>query len=240
MKNLSYKTVNINNALFHEGEGDILIVWFDGGYGQQPELYSLGKLINSGKLNPKYPILIPRASYGHNTQNITATELNDLINLTGYKRVSICGWSNGSDATCLQVAAQPSKFERICLISNYSNQWKNCYSEITGEVNILLGAREKSAAKNRSWPIVDQLNSCKIYRVQPYDHMIGEAIWTDHNYFVLDWLVKRTDDIQKAPKQIEQTKQIEQAENIAEERKFIKASKQVFYNENIEAKRRIK
>lgn len=223
MRTISYKSKNVNNALLYEGEGDILIIWFDGAYGQQPELYSLGKLIESGKLKPSYSILMPRAGYGRNGQSITAQELNELIELTGYKKVSICGWSNGSDAVCLQVAAQPRKFERIALISNYTNQWKSCYSQIDSEVCILLGAREKSAAKNRAWPIVDQLKDCKLYRVEPYDHMIGEKIWIDSNYYVLDWLACKTDNIMEAPK-------------ISKE--LIKASKQVVFNENIETKRK--
>lgn len=220
MKTIQYKSSNVNNALFHEGEGDTLIVWFDGAFGQQPELYSLGKLIQSGKLNPKCPILMPRAGYGRNGKNITVQELNDLIDKTGYEKVSICGWSNGSDAAAQQVAAQPTRFERVVLISNYTNQWTNCASQITADVNILLGAREKSASNNRSWPIVNQLQNCKLYRVEPYDHMIGEKIWTDENYFVLDWLVGKTDDIMTLP------------------RELIKASKQVKHNENIETKRR--
>ena len=221
MKTISYKSKNINNALFHEGKGDILIVWFDGALGQQPELYSLGKLIESGKLNPKYPILMPKAGYGKNGKNITNQELEELINLTGYKKVSIVGWSNGSDATALQVAVAPTRFYRICLISNYTNQWKNCAEYITAPVQILLGAKEKSAAKNRSWPIVDQLKDCKLYRVEPYDHMIGEKIWIDDNYYVLDWLAGVTDDVMKAP------------------RELIRSSKKNQYNENIESKRSI-
>ena len=200
MEIINFKSKNVNNAIFCNGIGDRLIVWFDGAFGQQPELYSLGKLIKNNTIDNKYPILMPRASYGHNGQNITSDELNQLIDITGYKEVSIVGWSNGSDATCLQVRAQPTKFKRVVLISNYTNQWKNCANEINSQVCILLGAREKAAASNRTWPIVEQLKDCKLYRVQPYDHMIGEKIWTDQNYFVLDWLAGKTDDIQIAPK----------------------------------------
>ena len=195
MKRIEYKTKNMNGAWLHEADSKVLIVWFDGAYGQTPEKYSLGKLIQSGQLNPKYKILMPCAGYGRNGQRITSEELWGLINQIHSGPVSIVGWSNGSDATCLQVAAEPTKFERVVLISNYTNQWKNCYDKITAPVRIILGAREKSAAKNRSWPSVDQLKDCKIYRVQPYDHMVGEKIWTDKNYFVLDWLAGEVDNI---------------------------------------------
>ena len=228
MKFLEYGTKNIKGAYLYTPNNLIsnsLVVWLDGGLGQMPHTDSLGKLIANNILSPSCFILMPCASYGHNLKNMTSEELWALVDIVkqthNIKTVSIVGWSNGSDATAQQVAATPDKFYRVCLISNYTKQWDNCANKITAPVRILLGAREKSAAKNRSWPIADKLKDCKLYRVEPYDHMIGEEIWTDDNYFVLDWLTGKTDDIMTLPKEL------------------IKPSKQVKYNENIEAKRSI-
>lgn len=228
MKFIEHKTRNIKGAYLYVPNTTMvtsLVIWLDGGLGQTPNSNSLGSLIANNTLSPSCFILMPCASYGHNLKNMTSEELWALVDIVkqthNIKTVSIVGWSNGSDATAQQVAATPDKFYRVCLISNYTKQWDNCASKITSSVRIILGAKEKSAAKNRSWPIVDKLKDCELYRVEPYDHMVGARIWTDDNYFVLDWLSGKTDDIMSQP------------------RELIRASKQIKHNENIEAKRKI-
>lgn len=224
---IEHKSKNIKGAYLYapEKKSTSLVIWLSGGYGQTPQSDSLGKLISDKVVVPSCLVLIPCASYGHNLKNITSEELWKLVDIVkesyNIKTVSIVGWSNGSDAAAQQVAATPDKFYRICLISNYTKQWDKCAKEINSPVYILLGAKEKSAAKNRSWPIVDQLKNCILYRVDPYDHMIGEKIWTDGRYYLLEWLSNQTDDILTPP------------------RELIKASKKVVFNENIETKRRI-
>lgn len=177
-----------------------LVVWLDGGFGRDPHKNSLGKRIESGEVKPDCLVLMPCSAPGYNLKNMTSDELWALIDMVKkqhrVKTVSIVGWSNGSDATAKQVAAKPKDFFRVCLISNYTKQWDRCAESITSPVRILLGAREKSAAKNRSWPIVDRLSDCELYRVEGYDHMVGDLIWTDKRYRVLDWLSGKTNDIQ--------------------------------------------
>lgn len=228
MEYIEHSTHRIQGAFLYAPNATMitsLVVWLDGGMGREPHKDSLGKLIANNTISPSCFILMPCSAPGYNLKSMTSDELWFLIDEVkkthNIKTVSIVGWSNGSDATAQQVAVTPDKFYRVCLISNYTKQWDNCANKITAPVSILLGAREKSAAKNRSWPIVDKLKDCKLYRVEPYDHMIGEGIWTDDNYFVLDWLTGKTDDIMTPPKEL------------------IKASKQVKYNENIETKRSI-
>lgn len=178
-----------------------LVIWLDGGMGRDPHKNSLGKLIADGVVVPDCLVLMPCSAPGYNLYHVEPAELWALVDevkkLHSILGISIVGWSNGSDAAAKQVAAYEWEFYRVCLISNYSGQWDKCAENITADVRILLGAREKSAAKNRKWPIVDRLGDCKIYRVEPYDHMIGAKIWTDDRYCVLDWLSGKSDEIMK-------------------------------------------
>ena len=208
MKYIEHKSRYIKGAYLYAPNATMstsLVVWLDGGMGRDPHKNSLGGLISNKTLFPSCFILMPCSAPGYNLKNMTSEELWFLIEevkkMYNIQTVSIVGWSNGSDATAQQVAANPDKFHRVCLISNYTKQWDKCAEKINSPVCILLGAREKSAAKNRSWPIVDRLSDCKLYRVDGYDHnMIGQKIWLNDNYFVLDWLVGRTDDIMSPPK----------------------------------------
>lgn len=178
-----------------------LIIWLDGGMGREPHKDSLGKLIADGVVVPDCLVLMPCSAPGYNLSHMTSEELWALVREAEKQHFflgfSIVGWSNGADAAANQVAAMPNGFTRVCLISNYSGQWDKCAESIDSPVRILLGAKEKSAAKNRSWPIVDRLEDCKLYRVEPYDHMIGAKIWTDDRYCVLDWLSGKSDEITK-------------------------------------------
>lgn len=202
MKFVEHKSRFIKGAYLYipDTEGQFpLVIWLDGGMGRDPHKNSLGKRIVSGEVKPDCFVLMPCSAPGYNLTSMTADELWSLVDIVKeshrVKSVSIVGWSNGSDATAKQVAAKPSDFFRVCLISNYTKQWDKCAERITAPVRILLGAKEKSAAKNRSWPIVDRLKDCELYRVDGYDHMVGDRIWTDNGYCVLDWLSGKTNDI---------------------------------------------
>ena len=205
MKYIEHKSKHINGAYLYAPEAPEehlpLVIWLDGGMGREPHKDSLGKLIADDVVVPDCLVLMPCSAPGYNLSHMDRTELWGLVCLAErmYKiaTVSIVGWSNGSDAAANQVEIFPDAFYRVCLISNYSGQWDKCAENITADVRILLGAREKSAAKNRKWPIVDRLDDCKLHRVEPYDHMIGAKIWTDDRYCVLDWLAGKFDEIIK-------------------------------------------
>lgn len=176
-----------------------LVIWLDGGMGRDPHKNSLGMLIANKAVVPDCLVLMPCSAPGYNLSHMPSEDLWALVDAVkdvhAVDTVSIVGWSNGSDGTANQVAAKPTDFFRVCLISNHTKQWDKCAERITAPVRILLGAKEKSAAKNRSWPIVDRLRDCELYRVDPYDHMVGVKIWTDKRYRVLDWLSGKTNEI---------------------------------------------
>ena len=203
MTYIEHKSKHIKGAYLYAPEAPDhhipLVIWLDGGMGRDPHKNSLGKLIADGVVVPDCLVLMPCSAPGYNLSHMTADELWGLVDaakgMCDFATVSIVGWSNGSDATANVVAAYPEGFYRVCLISNYTKQWDKCAESITSSVRILLGAKEKSAAKNRQWPIVDRIPDCRLYRVDPYDHMVGAEIWTDERYCVLDWLAGKADSV---------------------------------------------
>lgn len=198
MEWIEYKTRNVKGAYLYAPESDKplpLVVWLTGGNdgAQLPLRFSLGKLLNQGKLKPNCAVLLPAASYGHNYTTMTADELDEMILKAGeladfnYMNISLCGWSLGADAAAILTAESKNQFfaDRICLISNYPNAWKGELPP--ADVQILVGAKEKSASRN--W------GSYPVERIPGYGHEVGEMIWTDYRYDLLGWLTGETDKI---------------------------------------------
>lgn len=189
MEWIEYKTRNVKGAYLYAPESEKplpLVVWLTGGNdgAQLPLKFSLGKLLDRGKLKPNCAVLLPAASYGHNYTTMTTEELNKLILKAGdivdldYMNFSICGWSLGADATAILTAADPDRFDRVCLLSNYPKAWKGEMPPMA--VRILVGANEASARRN--WGIY------MVERIPGYGHEIGEKIWTDEHFDLLGWL----------------------------------------------------
>lgn len=197
MEWIEYKTKNLKGAYLYAPESEKplpLVVWLTGGNdgAQLPLRFSLGKRLDKGILAPNCAVLLPAAAYGHNYTTMTAEELDKLIMLAGnladfnYMNISLCGWSLGADAAAI-LTAEDNSFvaDRICLISNYPQAWKG--EMPPADVQILVGAKEKSAA--RDW------GNYPVERIPGYGHEIGELIWTDKNYDLLGWLTGATDKI---------------------------------------------
>ena len=197
---IEYKTRNLKGAYLYlpKNQNGIipLVIWLTGGNdgAQLPTKFSLGKYITEEKLKPDCAVLCPASSYGHNYTTMTKTELWNLIDLSAkqdgikhFSSIGICGWSLGADATANLTYESPEIFDRICLISNWPNAWKNYPERIDKPVKILVGKNEKSS--KRDWEsLVAKLPDATIERISNYGHNIGENIWLDKNYDLLCWL----------------------------------------------------
>lgn len=197
MKFIKYKTRNLKGAyLFlpeEVGEPMPLVIWLTGGNdgAQLPLRFSLGKLLDTGRIKPPCAVLLPAASYGHNYTTMNREELLDLMCLAGeyaeidYRNVSICGWSLGADAAAILAKQLPDLFDRICLISNYPKAWDDFVPNVP--VLILVGAKEKSA--DRDWlSILERMPTASLLIAENYGHEIGEQIWAEEGAWLIRWL----------------------------------------------------
>lgn len=189
MEWIEYKTRNLKGAYLYAPDTKEplpLVIWLTGGNdgSQLPLKFSLGKLLNDGKLNPDYcAVLMPSASYGHNYTTMTTEELETLVHMTNraWNSISLCGWSLGADAaSILTMADDPFIADKVCLISNFPEAWHGKLP--AAEVRLLVGANEASSRRN--W------GDYPVERIPGYGHEIGEKIWTDDRYDLLGWLSK--------------------------------------------------
>jgi len=199
MKFIEYKTPNIKGAYLYAPEAPAgplpLVIWLTGGgkESQLPLTNSLGKYLDQGILAPDCAVLMPAAAYRHNYSTLQPEE---LVNLTWLVKkevelepgnVSLCGWSLGSDAASALAAKVPMLFSRVCLISNWPKAWAREPEKVTTKALMLCGAKEKSAAND--WEgLVDKLADAEAYRIEGYDHVIGNNIWLDEKYDLIGWL----------------------------------------------------
>jgi len=189
--NIEYKSRNLKGAYLYVPEAVIgplpLVVWLTGGNdgAQLPLRFSLGKMLDEGKLTPNCAVLMPAAGYGRNYTTMDGKELVNLIDWAATKarfdtgNMNICGWSLGADAAAILTNDIPMFFARVCLISNYPKEWDG--KEPVEDYRILVGAREKSA--KRDWGIYP------VERIDGYGHEIGDRIWADEKNSPLDWLI---------------------------------------------------
>lgn len=197
MEFIRYKTRNIKGGYLYIPENQQgplpLVIWLTGGNdgAQLPLDFSLGKLLNEGKIQPDCLVLMPAATYGHNYTTMTVDELDKLILSAGiladidYGNISICGWSLGADAAAILVAAAPKMFNRACIISNYPKALDKKPVDIP--VLLLIGKKEKSAS--RDWlGILGRMPTASLLMAEDYGHEIGEKIWADEGAWLIRWL----------------------------------------------------
>lgn len=197
MKFFPYKTRNLKGALLYvpkESKGPFpLVVWLTGGNdgAQMPLLFSLGRLLKEGAIQPNCAVLMPVASHGHNYRTMTGDELLELVTMAGgetnldRRNISICGWDLGANAAVVLATKVPGLFSRICLISNYPKALTKKSMEIP--LLLLIGGKEKSAG--RDWlGILERMPTASLLIAENYGHEIGEKIWADEGGWLLRWL----------------------------------------------------
>ncbi len=170
------------------------MVWLNGLESGKPLIdNALCQGLAEGSLTPACNVLCP----WRRNEQFSAADLRELIAYAcpEARHITLVGHSLGADKCAELVRQDPKLFDRVCLISNYKQQWDKTPEIVQCEVKILVGSTESSGSHYLPWFILTLADGIELYRVDPYKHNIGNDIWYDDRFDVLGWLSWQTDDI---------------------------------------------